>query len=182
MECVKLCDLISPEYQEQNKQLHEQARGAGKPWGMSGYKYVDDVIAFCAELTARGILDYGCGSSSLRDGIMRKIPILISEYDPAIPGRDSLPVPADIVTCTDVMEHVEEDKVPAVLKHIHDLSLKGCYIVIALNDTDHKLPDGRSAHITIKSASWWVKNIRQFPWKIDSLLANDKVVKIWLKK
>ena len=39
----------------------------------------------------------------------------IKEYDPAIPGKDSLPEPADIVVCSDVLEHIEPNYLLNVL-------------------------------------------------------------------
>ncbi len=175
-------EFISPEYREQNRMLHQSSIDKGQPWGMSGWRYTKDMAEFAAQIGAQSVLDYGCGSGTLKIGSEREgFKTELREYDPAIPGKDTLPGPADLVCCTDVMEHIEPDRIHAVLQHIMELATKGVYIVIATNDSHHMLPDGRSSHLTVKPSQWWIPIVAEHGCivKIEDL---PKKVKLWLMK
>lgn len=180
---LKINDLISPEYQEQNKLLHEQTIAAGKRWGDSGWTHITTVLEFAHELGAIRILDYGCGQGTLSHEIDKVAGNKkVYEYDPAIPGKEAVPIVAvDLVVCTDVMEHVEEDKVEAVIGHIYLLAKSGAYFLISCAPAKAILPDGRNAHVTIKPSEWWVDQMRKFPWTIEKVDGNNKRVRIWIK-
>jgi hypothetical protein len=70
----------------------------------------------------------------------------------AFAGR---PAFADLVTCTDVMEHVEPDRLEAVFTHIRQLARKAAFFVIATRPANKRLPNGGNAHLIIEPASWW---------------------------
>lgn len=179
----KLNDLISPEYQYQNKTLHERSLAAGKRWGDSGWSHADEVIKFADELAVKDILDYGCGQGTLKLELeKRHYNARVDEYDPSIPGKDKVPTMArDLVVCTDVMEHIEGEKVAAVLAHIYELSTKGAFFNIACTAAKAILPDGRNAHVTIMSPQWWVDQVKKLPWEVLRIEATNKKVKIWIK-
>jgi len=66
--------------------------------------------------------------------------------------------------CTDVLEHVEEKCINAVLDHLQFLSKKAIFIVVALRSSNKLLPDGRNTHILIKSRWWWLNELKKrFP-------------------
>ena len=77
-------------------------------------------------------------------------------YDPCVEKYSEPPKPADILLCTDVLEHVEPEKTAEVLKHISSLTLNVCYLVIDLLPAVKTLPDGRNAHINLHSTGWWL--------------------------
>lgn len=179
-------DLITDYYAEQNRLLHER-----EPWGESGRKNAKQVREFSKAVGAKTILDYGCGRGTLKTALAAlNFMTPVAEYDPAITGKTEMPLPADLVVCTDVMEHVEPEKIDNVLKHIHALSIRACYMVIATRDTQHILPDGRSSHLVIKPPEWWIKCIeRAAHWEsmeskihINELNGKIKKVTLWLKK
>lgn len=65
----------------------------------------------------------------------------------------------DMVTCTDVLEHVPEDNVNKVLSEIYRVG-KGEYLfTIALNPATIKMPDGTEPHITLKPPEWWLEKM-----------------------
>jgi len=99
------------------------------------------------------ILDYGCGSGSFKKYLDRDVDV--REYDIAVPEKSSAPDNADFVVCFDVMEHVEEDYVDSVLDHIRSLANRAAYFEICVWKAMAILPDGRNAHVTIKSHEWW---------------------------
>src|SRR4051812_12919352 len=100
--------LITSSYLDQQRQLH-----ASRPdYGTSSHKYVDHIASLAKKVGTRDILDYGCGKSMLQKGL----PFPIQNYDPAMAEYTRRPVPADIVVCTDVLEHIE----PECLKDVMD--------------------------------------------------------------
>lgn len=153
--------LASPEYRDQLRRKHREIK-----WGNSGASWAGEVIAFADEIGAGSILDYGCGRGTLAEALKPK-GRRVMEYDPGIPAKAILPKPADLIVSTDVLEHVEPDRVDAVLVHMFNLANKGAYLVISLRPARELLPDGRNAHLTVQPAEWWVDRIIAAGWKVD---------------
>jgi hypothetical protein len=85
-----------------------------------------------------------------------------AEYDPARAGKTVLPDgPFDVVTCIDVMEHVEEAYVAQVLKQVAARAGSVAYFLISLVKAVHRLPDGRNAHLTVKPQKWWTDRLSE---------------------
>lgn len=148
-------DLISDAYLAEQKALHAAPRG----YGGKGYKWADMVMeivryAGCTD----SVLDYGAGQGTLA-AELRLLGVTVRNYDPAIEKWSALPEPATLVVSTDVLEHVEAEKLPAVLDHLASL---GTYVlaVIGLAETDKRLSDGRQAHISLHPADWWIEQFR----------------------
>ena len=73
--------------------------------------------------------------------------IKIMGYDPAVDEWESkLDEPADILSCLDVLEHIEISSIDEVLNDIHKLTRRFCYLVIDLQPAVKTLSDGRNAH------------------------------------
>lgn len=140
--------MISDDYRRLNAALHESNSG----YGTSGQKYAGDVRGLVKEYGLATILDFGCGKGTLK----HQLPGFdVREYDPAIPGKDAPPEMADLVTCTDVMEHIEPEHLDAVLGELKRLSKKLVYLVIATVPATKTLADGRNAHLIVQSSAWW---------------------------
>jgi predicted TPR repeat methyltransferase len=151
-------DLISPKYTEMQKTLHAAPRG----YGGRGDKWAGIVLQIAMEYDAMSILDYGCGRGTLAKAL-RSQPlrgIRVDEYDPAIPGKDQRPGFADLVNVTDVLEHIEPDRLENVLAHIRGLARKVIFVVISTKGSNKVLPNGRNAHLIIKSGKWWRERLR----------------------
>lgn len=161
--------LISPGYVALLRDLHAAPRG----FGASGKKHADTVLSYAVHSGSLSILDYGCGQGKLSEEL-RALGwgAELREYDPAIPGRDAPPHPADIVTCTDVLEHVEPDTLDAVLVHIRSLTLRAAYFVVSTQPAHKVLGDGRNAHLIVESAAWWATRILKAHWRI--LMASSR--------
>lgn len=155
--------LISPKYVEAQRVLHASPRG----YGGRGDKWAGVVLQLAIEYKATSILDYGCGQGSLAKAL-RTFPAnaRVAEYDPAISGKDVLPDFADLVVCTDVLEHIEPDRLDTVLAHLKLLARKALWIVVSTKHSNKKLPDGRNAHIIIMPASWWKKQFQRAGFKL----------------
>ena len=155
-------ELISDDYLAQQKVLHLLPQG----YGGKGSRWSDAVVWLAQRFDCHSVLDYGCGEGSLRVAVNRKHPILaVREYDPAIEGKDQQPSFADLVVCTDVLEHVEPDKIGNVLRHIGALARKAILLVVALTPSNKLLPDGTNAHILIRPVAWWDAQVEQQGWQ-----------------
>lgn len=156
-----------------------QAMHASGPWGIKGYKAHLPLMPFFAELQATTILDYGSGTETLRQNLPH---IDVRCYDPGIPGREQLPEPADLVVCTDVLEHIEPKLLDNVLAHIASLAIKGVYLNIACGPARAILPDGRNAHLIVENGEWWLSRLRETKgWKVVQHEDVRKKIRVWLK-
>ncbi len=152
-------ELISDAYVEEQRRLHAAPRG----YGGRGSKWAPVVAELAASHGTRSVLDYGCGQGSLAQALRplweTASPLFrfgMAEYDPAIAGKDQPPAVAfDLVVCTDVLEHIESEKIHAVLGHLSSLSARLLFTVISLVPTNKTLSDGRQAHILLRSVEWW---------------------------
>lgn len=151
-------DLVTPSYKKQLERLHKTTK-----WGNDGAKHAAAVKDLVEKIKPDTILDYGCGKGALAEALK---PVRCMGYDPGIPGKDQPPKPADLVICTDVLEHIEPDRLETVLKHIWNLTGKAAYLVIATRPAKARLPDGRNAHLIIQNEDWWKDKIRSMNFGI----------------
>jgi 2-polyprenyl-3-methyl-5-hydroxy-6-metoxy-1,4-benzoquinol methylase len=79
----------------------------------------------------------------------------VREYDPAIAGKEASPAPADLVVCTDVLEHVEPELLDHVLDHLQGLARRLLFLVVATRSAKKTLEDGRNAHLIVEPDAWW---------------------------
>ena len=84
-------------------------------------------------------------------------------YDPAVEEWSIQPneIGYDVVSCLDVLEHVEIQSIDAVLTNIKQLTRR-FHLVIDLQPAVKKLPDGRNAHILLAPPDWWSLKISQY--------------------
>jgi hypothetical protein len=144
-------ELISDEYRGLNARLHEE----NLAYGVGGGRHAPMVIRLRESCGVTSVLDYGCG----KGGLAKELPFPIWEYDPAIPGKQESPRPADLVVCTDVLEHVEPDKIDFVIADLARCTLKVGYFVIHTGPSKKTLADGRNSHILQRERAWWEKRL-----------------------
>lgn len=148
--------LISSEYRQLNEELHDRESSYG-----TGAGHVASLcIRQCAALGLTKILDYGCGKGVLSKPL-RDAGLEVVEYDPAIPGKDSLPEPQEFVACIDVLEHIEPDYLENVLAHIARLATNYMLYVIDNRPAKKVLSDGRNAHLIVQEPDWWVSKLKK---------------------
>jgi cyclopropane fatty-acyl-phospholipid synthase-like methyltransferase len=138
---------------------------------VGGGKHADTVLKLAAAIGTTSILDYGCGKGYLA----KAIPFPIWEYDPAVPGKEECPRPADLVVSTDVLEHIEPDRLAYVLDDLRRVTRKVAYLVIHTGPAQKTLADGRNAHLIQQGAKWWTKRLSKFfkvgkVWKVGAEL------------
>lgn len=170
-------DLISPEYLAEQKKLHERDYGGG------GAKWADTVHQLAIQGGHRSILDYGAGQGTL--GLaLRVMGHQVADYDPARKEFAAMPYPADLVTCTDALEHIEPEKIDAVLGHLRQLTGRLLFVVISLVPASKKtLSDGRNAHILLRSEDWWTEAFTAHQFEFVGLPYNPsphkQIVQTW---
>ena len=140
--------LISPQYVNDNLAMHERLAN----YGAYGSRWADRVRAIAARTGSCDVLDYGCGKGTLAKALTD---LTVREYDPAIPGKDALPASADLVVCTDVLEHIEPDCIDEVIAHIGRLTRTAAFLNISTRLAAKSLDDGRNAHLIVQDAAWW---------------------------
>ena len=164
--------MISGAYKELLRKKHK----ADKSWGDTGARHFMKVIQLLDQHECKSVLDYGCGKGLLgikfreeqkpteHEGEM--IPSGIAdvkfyEYDPGIEEKEKGLANADLVVCTDVLEHIEPQYIDAVIAELAAKTQKVAYLVISCREAIHKLPDGRNAHLIVQPPEWWEKKLLQ---------------------
>lgn len=158
----------SPEYASLNYSLHQE----NVDYGIGGEKHASLVIKLKKAIEAESILDYGCGKGLLA----KALPFPIWEYDPAIPGKDAPPRPADLTVCTDVLEHIEPDYLDFTLLDLARCTLKVGFFVITVAEARKQLLDGRNTHLIVKPKEWWTNKLSQF-FKVGKVIENG--LEVW---
>jgi 2-polyprenyl-3-methyl-5-hydroxy-6-metoxy-1,4-benzoquinol methylase len=119
-----------------------------------GHEWADTVIGLLHEHQARTVLDYGCARGSLAIAL-REHGIDVSEYDPVIAGTDSMRAPADLVICTNVLEHVQPERIWVCAEHLATVTKRVAFVLVSTVATGHNPSKGREAHLLLRSATWW---------------------------
>lgn len=151
--------LITDGWREQNRLLHEQDAGYGRSSGVNWTDWTRHYVR--RNPRVRTILDYGCGKGALKEQLGSSF--RVAEYDPAIPGKDAPPAPADLVICTDVLEHVEAECLDSVLAHLFELARHSLLLDVSCAPGKRTVPDGRLCHIHVQTRLWWLGKLIQLP-------------------
>ena len=111
----------------------------------------------------RTILDYGTGQGGLVSLLKESdflLDIDVQGFDPAVKEFSKRPDQSfDIVTCIDVLEHIDRDAMGHVIKDLSSLSSGFVFFAVDLIPARKTLSDGRNAHITLAPADWWAQQI-----------------------
>lgn len=108
------------------------------------------------------ILDYGSGkgwqySKFKMDKFWN---VSVDCYDPYVENFSILPNKTyDGVICTDVLEHIPEDKLNEVLSIIFSKATKFVFFCVHIKEAKKKFSDGSNVHVTIKSEEFWERLI-----------------------
>lgn len=140
-------------YSNEYATLLTQLHATESEWGTSGHTHAEEI----EKLRPMTLLDYGCGKGTLIKELKQIMPDTPMEgYDPFIPEFSTLQVkPYDVVTCTDVLEHIEPEYLQDVLREISNCTYRVAYLVVALTPARQILPDGRNAHLIVQPVNWW---------------------------
>lgn len=174
--------LITDYHKTVNKELHLKGilnTGTNdNPYGVSGHMYAGQAAILAGQIIKKygntTMLDYGCGQRTL-EAIMPPIEGLkIFNYDPCIEGLDSTPEPADIVVCTDVLEHVEPDCLENVLDDLKRVTMKVAIIAVSTRLANKSYCDGQNAHKIVQDQGWWRPKIKKRFFITETQVMQDK--------
>lgn len=144
--------LISEEYRAQQQKLHS----AGN-YGTASIKYAPLVSEVVNKLEITHLLDYGCGSMcNLGKHLKVDHKLKYQAYDPGVEKFAGAPVPAEMVACIDVLEHIEPENLDAVLDHLQELTEAVGLFTVHTGPAAKVLDDGRNAHLIQKPMEWWL--------------------------
>ena len=147
----------SPGYARQQKLLHKSGQ-----YGVIGKRYGPMLSQIVDKAEIDHLLDYGCGSQlSLTKTLKPKRKFTYQGYDPGVKKYAGDPIPADMVTCIDVLEHIEPEFLEDVLDHLQELTQHIFFGSIHMGPAGKTLEDGRNAHLTQQPMSWWLPKIME---------------------
>jgi hypothetical protein len=151
--------LISAEYQAQQQHLHETTE-----YGTMAQHYGPLVSQIVEKLEITHLLDYGCGRKmGLTKNLTVKHKLTYQGYDPGagVPELATAPIPAQMVCCIDVLEHIEPPYLENVLNHLVELTEVVALITVHTGPAMKTLPDGRNAHLTQQPFEWWLPKLME---------------------
>lgn len=161
--------LISDTYAEEQARMHRDM----PEYGVECLNYVPLVANIINANHITSMLDYGSGKGRIVKPLAEEVEhdFSIALYDPGIPDFAAPPDPAELVTCIDVLEHVEPQYTISVLYDLARVTEQLCFITIGLTPASKTLSDGRNAHINLRPAREWVGLLMEH---FDLLYATDK--------
>lgn len=148
-------ELISPAYRDLNQEAHQRYPHFGATSG----RHAKTVVDLIERVKPATVLDYGAGKGTLGKEVRPRVSVDWREYDPAMPGIDAPPEPADLVICTDVLEHVEPDCLDAVLDDLRRVTKGTLLLIVATRFASHCLADGRNSHLIVEKDEWWLDHL-----------------------
>jgi len=143
--------IINPDYQAQLSDMHSKGQF------VRGGKLLKSLNPFFKQYQPSSVLDYGCGHGGLMAALKQAYPTMqVEGYDPGNPEHNRMPKRSfDAVISGDVFEHIEPEHLDATLQLISSKILRCGWFRIACYPAKKHLPDGRNAHLIIKSPDWW---------------------------
>lgn len=147
-----MATVISDAYRAEQQKLHENPK-----YGVASLSFAPVVRALLRLGKCTSLSDYGAGKCNLKKalGLRDGDKVRYQPYDPAFPEYGS-PQPADLVTCIDVLEHIEPKLLDAVVADIASISRKLVFLTVHTGPAKKVLSDGRNAHLIQESTSWWL--------------------------
>lgn len=147
--------LISESYRKQNETLHESG-----VFGTIAEQYAPMISKIMDKLEVTHLLDYGCGTNlSLMKALKVGHKFKYQAYDPCVERFSAPPVPAEMVVCLDVLEHIEPDCIDDVLDHLQTLTEAVGVFTVTTVPAMKVLPDGRNAHLIQMPPEWWLPRL-----------------------
>lgn len=161
--------LISETYRKQQEHLH-----ATTNYGTASIQYAPLVAQIIDRMGISHLLDYGSGAKcnlarELFDPGKQHRPKLehltpgekfkYQAYDAGVPNLAGLPIPAQMVCCIDVLEHIEPECLDEVLDHLCEMTEAVAFLTIHTGPAAKFLPDGRNAHINQQPMSYWLPKL-----------------------
>jgi hypothetical protein len=147
--------LISESYRSEQERMHETTL-----YGTASILYAPIVSGIIDRMEITHLLDYGCGSRlNLPKHLKVKQKLTYQAYDPAVPKFSKPAIPAQMVACIDVLEHIEPELLDNVLDDLVRLTEGIAFLTVCTAAAFKTLPDGRNAHLTQQPIQWWLSKL-----------------------
>jgi SAM-dependent methyltransferase len=161
--------MLTPEYQEQLKNLHNSSKAFGNKSVIP-----EDITLLIQKYQVDSILDFGCGKGNMVLALKEKYPdIKVYGFDPGIESFNNLPENVDMIFSFDVLEHIEPELLDETIVDLAQRTNKVMYHLIACHPAKKNLSDGRNAHLIVENTEWWKQKLQTvLNWK----LCSDRVV------
>lgn len=144
--------VISDAYRIEQQALHSTGT-----YGTASIQYAPLVTEIVNSLGITHLLDYGCGSLlNLYKHIKPAHKITYQAYDPGTVEYADPPVPAQMVACIDVLEHIEPEYLDNVLDDLMRCTEAVLFATVHTGPAVKTLSDGRNAHLTQEPMGWWL--------------------------
>ncbi len=164
--------LISDVMLEKHRELHlsNPTYGGGGPrWVNVVRELIQNMKKDKGKGELPSVLDYGAGKGFLAE----ELDFPIWEYDPAIPGKERLPKPSDIVICSEVLEHIEPANLDAVLDDLRRVTRKVAVFSISSRPSFKTFADGSDTHLIVMPKTWWQMKLAEYFEVGKTLEGND---------
>jgi hypothetical protein len=165
--------LITDAYKAEQERLH----ATGK-YGTASLQYGQIVSGLVEATGSKTLLDYGCGSMQNLKKVL-DCDVLYLGYDPAV-EKFSAKEPSDLVTCIDVLEHIEPDLLDNVLDDLLMLADKWAFFTVHTGPAVKVLSDGRNAHLIQKPPAWWLPKFLQ-RWDLETFQRTGQGFNVFLR-
>lgn len=147
--------LISESYREEQERLHAKGN-----YGTASIQYAPMVSQIIDRMQISHLLDYGSGAMcNLGKHLKIDHKLQYQAYDPCVPRFAGAPVPAQMVACIDVLEHIEPDHLEGVLDDLARLTEGVAFLSIHTGPAVKVLSDGRNAHLIQEPMMWWLPKL-----------------------
>ena len=157
-----MTNFASKKYLQELKLLHGDMK---RPRGFGGkFKRVKGFESFLSIRQPSSVLDYGCGKGVMLYNYQQMFEhIKFDGYDIAIDEFNKINQESyDVVFSNDVLEHIEPEYLPNIIKHIDSLAIKYIWLRIDTKPAKKKLSDGRNAHLILQGQKWWESKLTHF--------------------
>jgi len=134
-------------------------------YGTSGYEHAGTISVMAGNLIKEhgsvSVLDYGCGRQTLHNAMPPITGMSWVDYDPCVDELSDAPEPADLVACTDVLEHIEPECLENVLDDLQRVVRKLGFFVIATKPAQKSFSDGQNTHKIVKDVHYWLPKLKK---------------------
>lgn len=153
--------VMTVDYAELYRQVHENSKSLP---GYTCCRYAGQINQLVARFSPLSMLDYGSGKGY--QYLTRRIHerwggLLPHCYDPGVRQLCERPQGKfDGVMCVDVMEHIAEPDIEAVVSDLLGFARKFAFIAVSCRPSKKNFPDGTNLHKTIRPPEWWEERVR----------------------
>lgn len=143
--------MISEAYRKEQERLH-----INPDYGVASVQFAPLVSQIINKLGVSELLDYGAGKGRLMQSLKVGHKLKVQCYDPGVPDWADAPIPMQMCTCIDVLEHIEPEHLDAVLDDLRRVTLAVGFFTVHTGPAAKFLSDGRNAHLIQEPMEWWL--------------------------